>query len=131
MIFVIAEHKDNKLKPITSELLVFAQRVSRDFNLPITAVVLGSHTDSLVNELKAKKIDRIMASDHEEFAAYLPDPYVNTLKAIVEQEKPFLVLMGHTTQGMDFAPLLAVALRKPLIAGCVEYAKEGDRLILT
>jgi electron transfer flavoprotein alpha subunit len=131
MIFVIAEHKDNKLKPITSELLVFAQRVSRDFNLPITAVVLGSHTDSLVNELKAKKIDRIIAADHEEFATYLPDPYVNTLKAIVEQEKPFLVLMGHTTQGMDFAPLLAVALRKPLIAGCVEYAKEGDRLILT
>jgi hypothetical protein len=26
MIFVVAEHKDNKLKPITSELLVFGQR---------------------------------------------------------------------------------------------------------
>ena len=32
---------------------------------------------------------------------------------------------------MDFAPRLAVALRKPLIAGCVEYEKQGDRLILT
>ena len=31
MIFVIAEHKDNKLKPITSELLVFAQRVGPRF----------------------------------------------------------------------------------------------------
>ena len=38
MIFVIAEHKDNKLKPITSELLVFAQRAGRDFGQPITAV---------------------------------------------------------------------------------------------
>src|SRR5262245_19747528 len=32
---------------------------------------------------------------------------------------------------MDFAPRLAVALRRALIAGCVAYEKEGDRLILT
>jgi electron transfer flavoprotein alpha subunit len=32
---------------------------------------------------------------------------------------------------MDFAPRLAVALRRPLIAGCVDYEKQGDRLILT
>ena len=37
MIFVIAEHKDNKLKPITSELLVFAQRAGRDFGQPVGA----------------------------------------------------------------------------------------------
>jgi electron transfer flavoprotein alpha subunit len=61
----------------------------------------------------------------------MPDPYVETLKGIIDKEKPFLVLVGHTTQGMDFAPRLAVALRRPLIAGCVEYGKEGDRLILT
>src|SRR5882672_11044957 len=32
---------------------------------------------------------------------------------------------------MDFAPRLAASLRRPLIAGCVEYEKQGDRLILT
>jgi electron transfer flavoprotein alpha subunit len=131
MIFVIVEHKDNKLKLITTELLVFAQRVGRDFNQPITAVVLGSHTDALVEELKGKKIDRIIAAQHEQLANYTPDTYVEILKGILDKENPFLVLMGHTTQGMDFAPLLAVALRKPLIAGCVEYEKQGDRLVLT
>ena len=39
--------------------------------------------------------------------------------------------MGHTTQGMDFAPRLAVRLCGPLISGCVEYEKQGERLILT
>ena len=131
MIFVIAEHRDNRLKPITSELLAFAQRVGRDFSQPITAVVLGSDTAALVDELKAKKIDRVIAGEHEQFAEYMPDPYVQALKGIIEKEKAFLVLIGHTTQGMDFAPRLAVALRRPLIAGCVEYEKEGDRLILT
>src|SRR6185503_4694557 len=131
MIFVIAEHKDNKLKSITSELLVFAQRVSRDFGQPITAIVLGSNTAPLAEELKGKKIDRVIAAEHQQLAEYNPDAYVEVLKSILENEKPFLVLVGHTTQGMDFAPRLAVRLRRALIAGCVEYEKQGDRLILT
>ena len=131
MIFVVAEHKDNKLKPITSELLVFAQRVGRDFSQPVTAVVLGAGVEALADELKTKKIDRVMVADHPDLAEYTPDSYVGVLKPILEQEKPFVVLIGHTTQGMDFAPRLAVSMRHPLIAGCVEYEKQGDRLILT
>src|SRR5205809_7520167 len=131
MIFVIAEHKDKKLKPITSELLAFAQRLSRDFNRPVTAVVLGAGVEALAGELKAKRIDRVIIADHPELAEYTPDSYVGVLKPILEQEKPFVVLIGHTTQGMDFAPRLAVSMRHPLIAGCVEYEKQGDRLILT
>lgn len=131
MIFVITEHRDNKFKPITSELLVFAQRVSRDFGQPVAAVVLGSGTAPLVDELKTKKIDRVVHVDDPQLGEYRPDAYVETLRSLIEKEKPFLVLIGHTTQGMDFAPRLAVALHRPLIAGCVEYEKQGDRLILT
>jgi electron transfer flavoprotein alpha subunit len=131
MIFLIAEHKDNKLKPITSELLVFAQRVGRDFSQPITAVVLGANASAVVEELKSKKVDRILTAEHEQLAEYNPDTYVEVLQSIINQEKPFLVLIGHTTQGMDFAPRLAARLRKPLIAGCVEYDKLGDSLVLT
>jgi electron transfer flavoprotein alpha subunit len=131
MIFLVAEHKNDKLKAITYELLAFAQRLSRDFGQPITAVVLGSKTGQLANELKEKKLDRIIAVEHELLSEYNPEAYVESLKAVVEKEKPFLVLIGHTTQGMDFAPRLAVSLRKPLIAGCVDYEKHGDQLVLT
>lgn len=131
MIFVVAEHKDNKLKPITSELLVFAQRMGRDFSQPVTAVVLGSGTAGLADELKSKKIDRVITAEHASLAEYNPDSYVEVLKAILGNEKPYAVLIGHTTQGMDFAPRLAVGLRRPLIAGCVEYENQAGRLILT
>jgi electron transfer flavoprotein alpha subunit len=131
MIFVIAEHKDNKLKPITAELLVFAQRVGREFDQPVTAVVLGSDTAALADELKSKKINRVVTMEDPQLAGYNPDTYVEALKALFEKEKPFLVLIGHTTQGMDFAPRLSVSMRRPLIAGCVEYEKQGDRLVLT
>jgi electron transfer flavoprotein alpha subunit len=131
MIFVVAEHKDNKLKPITFELLVFAQRLSHDFGQPVTAVVLGSSTESLADELKTKKVNRVMIAEHPDLAEYNPDSYVAVLKSILDQDKPFVVLIGHTTQGMDFAPRLAASLRHPLIAGCVQYEKQGERLILT
>ena len=131
MIFVIAEHHDNKLKSITSELLVFAQRAGRDFGQPVTAVVLGANTSAFTEELKSKKIDRVLTVDDPNLAAYNPDAYIEVLKSLFEKEKPFLVLIGHTTQGMDFAPRLSVALRRPLIAGCVDYEKQGDRLVLT
>jgi electron transfer flavoprotein alpha subunit len=131
MIFVIAEHKDNKLKAITSELLVFAQRLGRDFNQPVTALVLGSGIAPLADELKTKKVDRVITAEHESLADYSPDTYVEVLKRVLGNEKPFAVLIGHTTQGMDFAPRLAVALRRPLIAGCVEYENQAGKLILT
>jgi electron transfer flavoprotein alpha subunit len=131
MIFVIAEHRENKLRPITSDLLVFGQRVAREFDQPITAVILGSSTGDLAGELKTRKMDRILRAEHADLAEYNPDSYVEVLQSILDQDKPFLVLMGHTTQGMDFAPRLAVRLRRPLIAGCVEFEKQGERLILT
>jgi electron transfer flavoprotein alpha subunit len=131
MIFVLAEHKDNKLRPITNELLVLAQRVGREFNQPVTAVVLGSSTAAVADELKGKKIDRVITAEHAELAEYTPETYVAVLKGMLSKERPFLVIAGHTTQGYDFAPRLAVALRRPLIAGCVEFEKQGGRLILT
>jgi len=131
MIYVLTEHKDNKLKPITNELLVFAQRAGREFNQPVTAVVLGNNVGAVADELKSKKIDRVVTAEHQDLAEYSPDAYVSVLSSLLNSEKPFLVIAGHTTQGYDFAPRLAVALRKPLIAGCVDFEKIGDRLILT
>ncbi len=131
MILVIAEHKDNKLKSITSELLVAAQRLGREFNQPVAAAVLGSGIGNLSDELKSRKLDRVIAADHAELADYNPDFYTTVIRSICDKEKPFAVLIGHTSQGMDFAPRLSVSMRKPLIAGCVEFEKQGDRLILT
>jgi electron transfer flavoprotein alpha subunit len=53
------------------------------------------------------------------------------VKSIAEQLNPVLIVSGHTTQGIDFMPRLAVALRSPLAAGCVGYEKIGDHVILT
>jgi electron transfer flavoprotein alpha subunit len=112
-------------------LLVFAQRIGREMNHPITALVLGNGVSAVADELKSRKIDRVMTADHADLAEYSPEAYVSVLKSLLAAETPFLVVAGHTTQGYDFTPRLSVALRRPLIAGCVDFEKQGDRLILT
>jgi electron transfer flavoprotein alpha subunit len=130
MILVIAEHREGKLTASSKELVVFAQRAGRDLGMPVQALVLGSSGVDL-EPLLAAKIERIVTLDDARLSTYDPDAYVHTVKTVANQRNPELIVTAHTTQGMDFMPGLAVALRKPLVAGCVDYAKIGDHLVLT
>ena len=131
MILIITEHEDNKFKPITNELTVFAQRLGRDLEKPVAAVVLGANVGALADELKDRQVDRIIQIEDDRLADYSPDGYVAALRQLIEQAKPFLVLAGHTTIGYDYMPRLAAGLGRPLIGGCVEYELAGEALLLT
>jgi len=129
MILVIAEHRDGVLATTTREAVVFAQRAGRDLAAGVNVVVVGSGVD--LSPLQTAKIDRITTVNAPDGIAYDPDFYVQALKSIAAQHSPTLIVSGHTTQGMDFMPRLAVALRAPLAAGCVDFEKRGDQLVLT
>jgi electron transfer flavoprotein alpha subunit len=131
MILFITEHQDDKFNPITAELTVFAQRLGRELEQPVVALVLGASTAGLVAELGDRKIDRIITVEDERLGEYSSDGYVAAIKEVVAKEKPFLVLAGHTTVGYDYTPRLAANLRRPLVAGCVDFDKQGDLLLLT
>ena len=131
MILVIAEHEDDKFKPITNELTVFAQRLGRDLEKPVAAVVLGANVGALADELKDRHLDRVIQIEDPKLADYSTDGYVAALRQLIEREKPFLVLAGHTTIGYDYTPRLAAGVGRPLIAGCVDYEIQGEALLLT
>jgi electron transfer flavoprotein alpha subunit len=131
MILVVIEHTGSTLKPNAGELLAFAGRLGQDFGLPTAAVVLGSGTSKVVEELQTRKVDRILVVDDPALGEYGPEKYLHALKSIIASQKPSIVATAHSARGMDFMPRLSVALRKPLIAGCVEYERIGDRIVFT
>ena len=131
MILVIIEHTGAALKPNAGELLAFAARVGADFGMPTAAVILGSGTTAIVEELQTRKVDRILIVDNPALAEYGPEKYLHALKTIISIQKPSIVVTAHSARGMDFMPGLSVALRKPLVAGCVEYERIGDRIVFT
>jgi electron transfer flavoprotein alpha subunit len=131
MILVVIEHTGSTLKPSAGELLAFAGRVGQDFGLPVAAVVLGSETSRVVEELQTRKVDRILVVDDPALGEYGPEKHLHALKAIVASQNPTILATAHSARGMDFMPRLSVALRKPLVAGCVEYERIGDRIVFT
>ena len=130
MILVVTEHREGKFTPVSNELIVFGQRASRELGVPVHAVVIGS-AGAGMETLKSAKIDRILTVDDARLEAYDPDAYVAAIRTVLDRQTPSLIVAGHTTQGMDFMPRLAVALRRPFVAGCVSYEKVGDRMLLT
>jgi electron transfer flavoprotein alpha subunit len=131
MILVVIEHTGSVLKPSAGELLAFAGRVGQDFGLPVAAVVLGSGTTRVVEELQTRKVDRILVVDDPALGDYGPEKYLHALKTIISSQNPSIVATAHSSRGMDFMPRLSVALRKPLVAGCVDYERIGDRIVFT
>lgn len=131
MILVIAEHRDNKLKSITNEMLVFAQRLGKQANQPVTVAVLGTDTSTLAAELKTRQVAKVLRVEGPSLAEYEPTAYAAALRPLIERHKPYLVLAGHTTQGFDFLPRLSASFRRPLIAGCVDFSAADGVLELT
>jgi electron transfer flavoprotein alpha subunit len=130
MILIVSEHKDGVFKPITAELVAFAQRLGRELERPVGAVVLGSDTAPLAEKLGQWKLDRVWTLEHEQLADYGPETYQAALGPLIEKEGPFLVVAGHTSVGYDYLPRLAAGLGRGLVPGALGYVAQGDRLLL-
>lgn len=128
-ILVIAEQKDGRVKGTTWELLTMGQRLAQDFGRGLAVVLLGNHIKNGLQELAARKVDAVYGAEHPLLENYTPEAYIKVLKNLIAEQKPYLALIAHSTQGIDFAPRLAATGNAPLISGCVGYEKEGDRPI--
>ena len=146
MILALTEHESQNFKPLTRELLGMARRLGQELEEPLAAVVLGSGVDGLVPELGALGIDRVFMVDDPALSAYSPDAYLAALGAVTDaltrgpdaepkgipnSRRPYLVMAGHEGIGPDLLPRLAAQLRRPLVAACVDFEKQGERLFMT
>ncbi len=118
-ILVIAEHREGSLRDVTFELLGFALGLAAKENFSVTAVVPGLAAEKI--ETLKTVCDTILHCDDQRFANYNASDYLAALSALVAERKPRLVVAGHTSQGMDLAPALALAAGLPLITDCLDF----------
>ena len=112
MILVVAEHRDGSLNRATWETLAAAQTLAGEAS--ITVVVLGQSVAAVGEEL-ATAASQVLLAEHPALAVYTPDAFVLALQQIVAALKPAYVLLPHTYQTRDFAPMAAVRLGASLI----------------
>ena len=129
-ILVITEQRDAKWNPVSSETLVAAQQIAAVQPASrVAAVVIGNGVRGLAEEAAANQLAEVLLVEHDLLEKYTPDGFAIALRQVVTQTQPDLVLLAHTYQVRDYAPKLAASLGKGMIADCVGYRAEKDRIV--
>jgi electron transfer flavoprotein alpha subunit len=129
-ILVITEQRDGKWNPVSSETLVAAQQIAAaQPGSRVAAVVIGKGVRGLAAEAAANQLAEVLLVEHDLLEKYTPDGFAIALRQVVTQTQPDLVLLAHTYQVRDYAPKLAASLGKGMIADCVGYRAEKDRIV--
>ena len=127
MILVIAEQRDGQLNRATWETIAAAQQLAGTAQqlagtaqqlageMPISIAVLGSATGGVAQELASASVAEVLVAEHAALDPYTPDACAAVCRLLIESAQPAFVLLPHTYQTRDFAPLLAARIRKPLI----------------
>ncbi|HTG30555.1 MAG TPA: electron transfer flavoprotein subunit alpha/FixB family protein [Methylomirabilota bacterium] len=128
-ILVITEQRQGKWNNTSFETLVAAQQIAADTGSAISALVIGKDVGNFADDLAGKNIAEVLLVEHDLLEAYTPDGYSLALSQVIASSKPDLVLFPHTYQVRDFAPKLAAMMGKGMIADCVGFHKEGDKVV--
>jgi electron transfer flavoprotein alpha subunit len=113
VILVVAEQRSGVLNRASWEAVAAAQQLAG--GMPVKAVVFGEATGNVASELASAGLE-VLAVDHPALAAYTPDGYTQALQQVVAAVSPSYVLLPHTYQTRDFAPMAAVRIGAPLVA---------------
>jgi electron transfer flavoprotein alpha subunit len=129
-IFVLAEHRQGQIRDITFEMLTKGTELAEKTNSDLTAVLLGKQVKEQAETLSqyAKKVLLVEDAKLENFNS---EAYQKVLSNLINEHKPLLTMIGHTSFGVDLAPSLAAALKLPLATDCIELDFEGETLVIT
>jgi electron transfer flavoprotein alpha subunit len=111
VILVVAEHRDGAIIRATWETIAAAQALGG--GTPVTVAVLGAPA-AAANEL-ATSAAEVLFVTHPLLSVYTPDAFTLALQQVVARVRPDYVLLPHTYQVRDFAPMAAVRLGAPII----------------
>jgi electron transfer flavoprotein alpha subunit len=123
VILVIAEQREGKLNRASWEAVAAAQQLAGSRaeasaearGMPIKIAVLGGTTGNVATDLATASVAEVLVAESAALEPYTPDGFVMALQGLISQQQPQFVVLPHTYQTRDFAPMLAARLRKALI----------------
>jgi electron transfer flavoprotein alpha subunit len=129
-LFVLSEHRQGEIRDVTFEMLTKGRELAEKTNTDLTAVLLGHNLEEHDKRL-ADHAKRVLTIDDARLENFNSETYQKVLSHVINQRKPSLTLIAHTSFGVDLAPSLATELKLPLATDCVDVDFEGERLAIT
>jgi len=129
-IFVLAEHRQGQVRDVTFEMLTKGRELAEKTGAELIAVMLGKNVKEHAKNL-AEYAKQVLLVEDAKLENFNSEAYRRILSSLITEHKPSLVLMGHTSYGVDLAPRLAAAMNLPLATDCIDLAFENGALTVT
>ncbi len=129
-ILVVIEHRNESLADVSLEMLTKGRHLANQVSGELLAFIISKKVDTFL-PLLAKRADKVLAVKNDKLEHALAEPYQKTLALIIKERKPKLVLIGHSSFGMDLAPALAVDVAAPLATDCTNIAMDDGTITVT
>lgn len=126
MILVIAEQKDGKLNRTTWEAIAAAQQLAAG-TMPVKVAVFGQSLAAVAAELAEAAVTEVLTVDDDVLGSYTADAFVHAAATLVAAQQPQYVVLAHTYQTRDFAPMLAARLDRALVTDVVGIKEHGGQ----
>ncbi len=129
-VLVLAEHRQGELRDVSFEMLAVAPAIAKDMGGEAVVLLVGSGMDDLAKKMAGYGL-KVMVVDDPNFENFNAEKYQKVLSALIDDLKPAVLMTGHTAQGVDFMPALAVEKKLPLTADTIGLAYEDGTLKAT
>ena len=127
-IVIIAECRAGKPSPVTYELMSLAEKIRKVRPMPVKVVVLGDEVENTSQEIAETTGASVLGIKNPHLKYYSGELYKDLLYQYLPGMNPAFVLIAQTTQGMDFAPGLAIRLGAGAISGVNGVSADGNNL---
>jgi electron transfer flavoprotein alpha subunit len=129
-IFVLAEHRQGQVRDVTFEMLTKGREIAEKTGAELIAVMLGKNVKEHAKNL-AEYAQQVLLVEDAKLENFNSEAYRRILASLITEHKPSLLLVGHTSYGVDLAPRLAAAMNLPLATDCIDLAFENGVLTVT
>jgi len=128
LIFIVAEHFENKIKSVVFELAACADKIKKFCPAEIKVIILGRETEKLSFEITHTTGLDAVAIEINELALYNAEIYKTVINNLAEEFSPSFIIIGHTPRGLDFASGLAVRMKAACITGVEGASEAGGKI---
>ncbi|GGF06532.1 electron transfer flavoprotein subunit alpha [Halobacillus andaensis] len=129
-VLVIGEAREGTLRNVTFEAIAAANIISDGGE--VVGVLCGEgQLEEMGKEMIYYGADRVTTVANENLKTYTSDGYGQALQAVIDDESPEGIVMGHTSIGKDITPKLASRLESGLISDATEVVAEDGKIVFT
>ncbi len=130
-VWVYCEFRRGTLASVSLELLGIGKKLADTRGVSLSAVLIGHETKETAAQLIGHGADIVFRVDNPALAHFTDDVYGAVMTALIQDQRPEIVLAGATAIGRSFIPGVATLLNTGLTADCTKLEiRAGDGALL-